>query len=353
MTAASRPDHDALHHRLFSHPGVVAQLLREFVAGPGGTGLDLADLDLDGMERLNAKFHAGEGQRREGDMIWRIPRRGGEDTYLVLLLEFQSTSDRYMALRVLTYATLLWQQLISERRLEPGGRLPPILPVLLYNGDSRWRAPVDLVDLVGLPGASPLWRWQPRLRYHLIDIGAFSDAELEGRDGLPALWFRLENAPDAGSVVAVADAVLEWLARHPGFAAARAVFAELLGAMMAPLGPGIRVPDDLLEVRNMLATRAERWKRDWLVEGRQAGIEEGRQAGIEEGRQAGIQAGIREGRHEGEVALLLRLLERRFGAVPGWVADRVRAAETAQLEEWGVRILDAGSLDDVFADRTA
>jgi hypothetical protein len=93
----AKPDHDALYHRLFSHPGVVGQLLGEFV-----DGTLLADLDLEGMERLSAKFHADTGERREGDMIWRIPRRDGQNTYLVLLLEFQSTSDHYMALRVLT-----------------------------------------------------------------------------------------------------------------------------------------------------------------------------------------------------------------------------------------------------------
>ena len=110
------PDHDALYHRRFSHPGMVAQLLREFVAGPW-----LDDLDLDGMERLNARFHAETTERRDGDMIWRIPRRGGGDTYLVLLLEFQSTPDHWMALRALVYAGLLWQQLVQERRLPDDG----------------------------------------------------------------------------------------------------------------------------------------------------------------------------------------------------------------------------------------
>jgi len=73
--------HDSLYHKIFGHPGMVTQLLREFVAGPW-----LDDLDLDGMERLNAKFHSDTGERRDGDMIWRIPRRGGGgDTYLMLL----------------------------------------------------------------------------------------------------------------------------------------------------------------------------------------------------------------------------------------------------------------------------
>ncbi len=45
----------------------------------------------------------------------------------------------------------------------------------------------------------------------------------------------------------------------------------------------------------------------------------------------------------------MRLLERRFGALPRWVTERVGAAETGALEEWGLRVLDAKNLDDVFA----
>jgi hypothetical protein len=91
----SVPDHDALYHRLFSHPGMVAQLLREFVDEPW-----VDELELAGMERISAKFHASGGERRDSDVIWRIPRRDGGDAYLLLLLEFQSRSDHWMALRV-------------------------------------------------------------------------------------------------------------------------------------------------------------------------------------------------------------------------------------------------------------
>ncbi len=319
MTTAT-PDHDGLYHRFFSDPAIVAQLLREFVAGPWLDGLD-----LDGMERLNTKLHADTGERREGDLVWRIPRREGGDAYVMLLLEFQSTPDPWMALRMLVYAGLLWQQLVRENRLMPDGRLPPILPVVLYNGDPRWRAPVELGDLIGLPEASPMWRWQPKLRYHLIDEGAFSPGDLEGREGLPALLFRLENSPDPRQLVGLADAVLAWFTGHPGFQAARKVFVELLGATMAPLGPGVRVPEELLEVRNMLATRMEAWmeqsKQRWLLEGEK----------------------------RGEAALLLRQLERRFGVLPASARDRVRAADTVLIEEWALRLLEATSLDEVLA----
>lgn len=306
---------------------MVAQLLRDFVAGPW-----LDDLDLDGMERLNARFHAETSERRDGDMIWRIPRRDGGDTWLVLLLEFQSTPDRWMALRAMVYAGLLWQHLVKEKQLPPDGRLPPILPVVLYNGDRPWAAPLALRDLVGLPADSPLWRWQPDMRYHLVDEGAFGDADLEQRDTLPALLFRLENSPSPARVVELADAVVAWFGRYPGFAGLRAVFAELLGGLLGPVAPEARVPEGLLEVRNMLATRAEAWKQQWLREGREEGELQGRQ----------------QGRQEGEAAFLMRLMERRFGALPSWARDRIAAADTATLEEWGLRVLDAASLDDVL-----
>jgi predicted transposase YdaD len=107
--------------------------------------------------------------------------------------------------------------------------------------------------------------------------------------------------------------------------------------MMAPLGPDVRVPEDLLEVRTMLLTRAEKWKQGWLEEGRQEGREEGLQEGVQ----------------KGEATLLRRQLERRFGPLPDWAADRLRAAEMGLLEEWGLQLLEAGSLEDVFSARPA
>ena len=83
----------------------------------------------------------------------------------------------------------------------------------------------------------------------------------------------------------------------------------------------------------MLASRAETWKQQWLQEGEQKGRQEGEQ----------------KGRREGEAALLLRLLERRFGAIPDWAQDRIATADSGALEEWGLRVFDAGTLDDVFA----
>ena len=52
---------------------------------------------------------------------------------------------------------------------------------------------------------------------------------------------------------------------------------------------------------------------------------------------------------EGQRTMLLRLLGRRFGVVSEHITARVAAATPSELERWFERVLDAASLDDVFA----
>ncbi|MPY89307.1 MAG: DUF4351 domain-containing protein [Luteitalea sp.] len=67
---------------------------------------------------------------------------------------------------------------------------------------------------------------------------------------------------------------------------------------------------------------------------------------LEEGERKGQERGF----ERGEAALLQRLLERRFGPLPSWAAERIEAADRATVEAWGVRVLDANAtrLEDLL-----
>lgn len=58
--------------------------------------------------------------------------------------------------------------------------------------------------------------------------------------------------------------------------------------------------------------------------------------------------GVVMGAVQGERAVLLRLLTRRFGPLPAAVEARIHAAGTGQLELWADRVLDAATLDEVL-----
>lgn len=63
----------------------------------------------------------------------------------------------------------------------------------------------------------------------------------------------------------------------------------------------------------------------------------------------GRQQGRLEGKQEGELALLARQLSRRFGPLDASVEERLQQASTEELERWTENILDARTLDEVFA----
>ncbi len=62
-----------------------------------------------------------------------------------------------------------------------------------------------------------------------------------------------------------------------------------------------------------------------------------------------ITKGREEGLLTGQISLLKRLLRRRYRPLPAWVEERLGQASREELESWAERLLDAESLDEVFA----
>ena len=82
---------------------------------------------------------------------------------------------------------------------------------------------------------------------------------------------------------------------------------------------------------------------------REQSLQQGMQQGIQKGMEQGMQQGLQQGKRQGEAALLLRLLEKRFGAIPESVRQQVQQADTETLLQWSERLLSSHSLDDIFA----
>ena len=84
---------DTAYKQLFAHPEMVRDLLLGFVPGTW-----IRQLDLSSFERVSGSYVGDGGQQRHSDMVWKV-RLSGEWIYIYLLLEFQSRSDPWMALR--------------------------------------------------------------------------------------------------------------------------------------------------------------------------------------------------------------------------------------------------------------
>ncbi|MEL6179515.1 MAG: Rpn family recombination-promoting nuclease/putative transposase, partial [Myxococcota bacterium] len=275
-THSIKGGHDRAYHALFNHPALVRSLIRDYIP----TELWRV-YDLEPIEQVSAKFITYGLLKREGDLIYKLPRRNGQALYMYLMLEFQSSSDRWMANRMMVYTGLLYQHLIEQDELGAGDLLPLVLPVVLYNGSAAWTAPRRLRDLLHIeaPTIDPLVNYQPTMRYLLLDIHRTSLQN--DHNSLAASLFALEQAQTVEQFLDELERLVALLTDDAHTKLAKA-FTAWLRKVRLP-NAGVTLPDDrvyaLQEVRNMLRESIERK----VAEGIEQGIEQGIQRGIEQG----------------------------------------------------------------------
>ena len=330
--------HDPAYKLLFARPRMVRDLLDGFAAR-GWSGA----LDFDTLAPLPASFVSEDLQQRHGDLLWRIRFRDDRWLYLVLLLEFQATVDRAMALRMLTYTALLYQRLDADGVLRDHRALPPVLPVVLYNGRRPWTAPVEMTDLVAV-GSDLLAPYQPSQRYYLLDGARVADADLPA-DNLVSALIELEKTRDAARLGEALRALGDLLRALGDDHLTRAFVTWLRQGMRfagrLPAGEGDPLAQ-LQETQTMLEENVREWTRELLEQGRAQGIEQG----IEQGRAQGIE----QVRHE-ERALLCRLAARKFdaGAAEDLAAALSGVNDPERLARVGDWIIECTTASELLA----
>jgi len=259
--------HDAAYKLLFSHPAMVADLLKGFLAREW-----VGELDLTRLEAIAETHLSDDLRERRNDCIWRVPWKdpsGGDPVwlYVYLLLEFQSDLDHSMPVRMLTYLGLLYQDLIRAKEVKPTA-LPPVLPVVLYNGQKRWTAAVQFADMVPrFPAA--LEPYIPRVQYLFLDEGRMTTSPQWEERNLAAAVFRIEQDATPDGIQAVAEALDVWLDRDEQASLRRALETWLVQSVLPARLPGADLPDtlELSEVRAMLGERLRTWGEEQKTEG--------------------------------------------------------------------------------------
>ncbi|QWF71873.1 Rpn family recombination-promoting nuclease/putative transposase [Methylomonas paludis] len=330
-------DHDSSYKALFSAPELVRDLILGFIPDEW-----LHSLDYSTLEKVPGSYVSEDFKQREDDVVWKI-KVGGQWLYLYLLIEFQSSVDKYMSLRMMVYQGLLYQDLIKSGEVLSDGLLPPILPIVLYNGQPRWTAATDIFDLIPpVPGL--VEQFKPKAKYLLIDENAYNDSDLASLKNLVAAVFRIEHPGSPQAMQQLITMLTDWLSDRPDL---RRMFALWIRAtLMRKPEYAILLPQvhDLQELNTMLAQKLEEWALAYKAEGMEQGLEQGLEQGIEKGIQTGMQKGLQKG----ETLSLQKLLAKRFSPIPAEITAKIATASLADIECWFDKALDADQLSDIF-----
>jgi hypothetical protein len=309
---------DASYKLLFSSPEFIRELVRGFVPDEWVQSLDYTTL-----EKVPCHYVADGLRQRTSDVVWRV-RANGEWVYLYLLIEFQSTIDRHMAVRIMVYVGLLYQEMLRTGEVPADDPLPPVLPIVLYTGNRKWSAATDIAALIAqMPG--PVAKYQPRLEYLLIDRSEYKETDLLEMKNLVACVIGLEHPTSAETLPRMTEQIQQLLGSNP---AHRQVFKQWFRGLISRQSKNPLVPP-------ALAAKALEELEDFEMTWAQC---------FEAARAESEQKGI----GKGEAKMLRRVLTQRFGQLPPDIDAKINAAPTEQIEGWADRLLLADTLVDVF-----
>ena len=340
--------HDLFARYTFGHPERAAAELRAVL--PAHV---VSEVDWSSLRREPGSVVDPELRETESDLLFTARLHTGHPLLLYVLLEHQSSVDRWMALRMLRYVV---RQVERWRKEHPKSELLPIIiPLVMYHGpDGAWTAPRRVEDLFDLPeGEAERERWRalvPRFEYLLDDLTAEREAALSARPGPPlarlawlvlrygrtgelarklpdwvALFAQLQAGPEGAEHLVVVIRYLLWTEDKAVHTAARRVLHSLVDEQ-----------------------RAEELMGTWAEEMIEQGLQRGRVEGLAQGREEGLQQGLIRGRAEG----ILRILSARRVHVDEEARQRIlTCADMATLDRWFDRSLNAATLSDVLDDR--
>jgi predicted transposase/invertase (TIGR01784 family) len=327
--------HDRLVKKTFEQPENAAGELRSVLPPALVHAIDWSTLRLE-----PGSFVDEEARQRHTDLLYSV-EVGERRAYVYVLFEHQSTPDRWMPLRVLSYVVRIWSRLCDAG----AERLPVVVPLVLHHGEGGWNVARRLADLIEVDDAltPSLQRFVPDFELLVDDLVRVPEAELAAR-----------------AMTALARLTL-WALR-----AIRVGFdRQLLSKWVADLDEALRTAGrEALEVFFVYLSEVQQGDAIYaalLNEGASEGVREvtvglrkkwedqARAEGLEQGREQGLEQGLERGRREALAAMLLAQLQLKLGSVPADVEARLRQASLDELTRWGTRVLTAATLDDVFA----
>ena len=346
---ASRPNpHDAFFRQAFGSPKHVAGLLKLVLPKHLQAVLDLNPQKIRVLDPAHVD---AELRGTVSDLIVEVPRRGlsGEaeraPAIFILAIEHQRQDTRFIVVRQLGYMVRIWERWLREH---PGAtHLPPVIPVVIYNGEGPWRSPTSLhalLDLPDVPLDPSLRALLPSLEVVLADLAspeltrAVLRARADDADTVSETLLEILQ----GATRADADALLDdWASRLRPLHNEPAGWSTLVAALcyLAQVS-GIPKPhlasaaDALPEpTKETFMTAAQ----EWMLEGMEKGLAMGRQEGREEGERAAL------------AVVVLVQARLRFRDIPAETVARIEAAPKSELNGWIERILTAETLDELFA----
>ena len=238
----------------------------------------VAELKLDTLKMQKGSFVDADLREKFSDLLFSVelahaPEDSANRKALVyFLFEHKSQSDPLTVLQVLSYMVRIW-----EKRIRDGEPLCPIVPLLVYHGETAWAAARSLAALIPAPAA--LAEHQIHFQPPLLDLSCKEDAEIQGEPVLRNTLLLLKYSRSRHLVEKLGE-ILDLICRSVP-AASFVEWVQAIGVYVMTVNKNIDGEQYKQTLSSILPTQFEPGSLAdrLLIQGREEGREEGEKIG--------------------------------------------------------------------------
>ena len=174
MATRDNAPHEGLFLKVFKDKENTKHFLREHL--PQGV---LEHADLDSLYLENVSYLDDNLRKHFSDLVFSV--RVGEEEFsaakVYLLFEHKSSPEPLVGMQVLRYMALQWKEMYDQGETA-GGKLPPIIPIVIYQGRGAWQARASFQKLVEIPSEA-FKEFVPDFSFAFFNIGKVDEEKVQ------------------------------------------------------------------------------------------------------------------------------------------------------------------------------
>lgn len=231
--------HDKCFRDILSDKNEIISLLKDFI-NPKNT------IRAEEIEAYNTSFITSKYQNREADVVYKIK---GKNAFI--LIEHQSRIDEKMPYRLLEYYTE-----ILRTTDEKSGRMPVVIPIIIYTGDEKWKTNGYISEKQEIIEGYEEGRLN--IKYNLVQANNFETKELLNKGTMLANAMIIENSNDTEELIENLERIIQNINRQENLKKLRNIVKYILR--------GILKKEDIEKIEKMIDEKEEEHTMDELIE---------------------------------------------------------------------------------------
>ena len=185
--------HDKSYKSFFENKEIFLELLQSFIKEKW-----TAELKKENLVQDSTKYIIRDYEEMEADIVYTATI-DNQEVIFIMLLEFQSSVDHTMPIRLFWYMSEIWRKYIkqySQKEIKKSDfKLPAIVPMVLYNGANKWTVPLEFKDK--LQQADLFGSHAMNFEYILVDVNSYTKETLVQIENVVSAIFLLDQKIDS------------------------------------------------------------------------------------------------------------------------------------------------------------